>query len=91
MLVSIIGPNLRDQSQGEFHVHAAGCRDIARMAHRDPEFLNPWTIDADSTDDVVLALYGPDAGDFDLDPDDPDDIAAYAASFHFAPCTRGLS
>lgn len=90
MKVTIIGPNLRDQSKGTFHVHAAGCADIAKMAKRDPAYRDGWNVDVDSCESVVLDVYGPDAGSFDLDPDNREDIDQYMSEFHFAPCTTDL-
>jgi hypothetical protein len=86
MRVTIVGPNLRDQSKGTFHVHAEGCADIARNARRDPAYADGWTVEVASQDDVVLEVYGPDAGDFDFNPDDADDRAFYRSDFHFLPC-----
>lgn len=34
MKVAILGPNLRDQSKGQFHVHAAGCADLHKSVYR---------------------------------------------------------
>jgi hypothetical protein len=34
MQVVIIGPNLIDQSQGSFHVHASGCADTRKAEYR---------------------------------------------------------
>lgn len=55
--VTICGPNLYDQSKGEFHVHAAGCADLVRHARREPEYANGWTIEATSREDIVRAIY----------------------------------
>ena len=90
MRVTICGPNLRDQSKGTFHVHAEGCADLARGARREPEYGNGWTVEAATAEDVVLDVYGPEAGDFEFDPSDPADMAFYKSDFHFFPCT-GLS
>jgi hypothetical protein len=32
--LTIVGPNLLDQSKGDFHVHAAGCADLSRGQYR---------------------------------------------------------
>lgn len=31
--VTILGPNLRDQSKGSFHVHRAGCADLHKRQY----------------------------------------------------------
>lgn len=74
--VTIIGPNLRDQSLGQFHVHAEGCRDIARQFG----YVHPaemWTIAVDSKVEVAANVY-----DFEDDP------ASLLGEFHFAPCVK---
>jgi hypothetical protein len=82
--VTIIGPNLRDQSKGTFHVHAEGCADIKRMASREPEYLDGWTVSATSVKDVVTDVYDPD--NFGWNEDDPQEVADYASEFYFFPC-----
>lgn len=85
--VVICGPNLNDQSKGTFHVHAAGCAEARQYGpHKRHGGETPWQVEATSRADVVLDVYGPDAGDFDLDATDPESIRAYAGEFHFAPC-----
>jgi hypothetical protein len=78
--VTVIGPNLRDQSKGSFHVHAAGCADIKRSARRDPEFENGWDIDAENLTEVVDAVYPPE--DFGCESGE------YLDEFHIAPCVK---
>jgi len=82
--VTIVGPNLRDQSKGTFHVHAEGCRDLTRLARSEPEVRNGWTIRADSIRDIVEAVYDPDC--FQYDPASEEEYAPYVQDFHFAPC-----
>lgn len=83
MQVTICGPNLRDQSMGEFHVHAAGCADLLRGARREPEYVDGWTMDADTCVAVCDAVYPPE--DFGCES------GAYVGSFHFFPCCGELS
>jgi len=78
--VTIIGPNLRDQSKGQFHVHAAGCGDIRKQANRDPEFRNGWTIEATSLVEICDDVYPPD--DFECES------GQFIGEFHFAPCVK---
>jgi hypothetical protein len=80
MRVTIIGPNLRDQSKGTFHVHAEGCADIARSARRDPAFRDGWTIEAASATEVSDAVYPPE----DFGGESGDNVS----DFHFAPCAK---
>jgi len=82
MLVTIIGPNLRDQSKGTFHVHAAGCADIAKMARRDPAYKDGWTMDAESRAYICDAVYPPE--DFYCESGE------YLFDFHFFPCCAHL-
>jgi hypothetical protein len=85
MNVTICGPNLRDQSRGDFHVHAAGCADLARGAQREPEYRNGWTIDADSRLDVANEVYA----DI-IDENGEEDGSSYLETMHFFPCCAEL-
>jgi hypothetical protein len=82
MQVSIFGPNLRDQSRGDIHVHAEGCADIARMACREPEYATGWSMEAASRVEVCDAVYPPE--DFGCEPGE------YLGELHFFPCCDGL-
>lgn len=78
--VTIVGPNLRDQSRGDFHVHAAGCADLARDPNLRREDQS-WTIDAASRFGVAEAIYE------DIIAENPGSSAAdYVGTLHFAPC-----
>jgi hypothetical protein len=84
--VTIIGPNLRDQSKGSFHVHATGCADIARMAHRDPAYRDAdWSMEATCRDAVVLEVYSDMIEHNDCEP-----IEGYRDDLHFFPCCADL-
>jgi hypothetical protein len=85
MRVTICGPNLRDQSKGSFHVHAAGCADLVRGARREPEYRSDWTIEAATRDDVVLEVYSDMILANDCDP-----IEDYRSDLHFFPCCADL-
>jgi hypothetical protein len=81
----VVGPNLRDQSQGSFHVHAVGCRDMQRMARRDPEFaaeLRSCPDGVEFSTRIEVAEYIYDNGIMDEDETGAD----YLHDFHFAPC-----
>lgn len=80
--VAILGPNLADQSKGDFHVHAIGCSDIARV-----KFLAGFTerhcameMDASCLTQIVDAVYPPE--EFDCQPGE------FLQDFHFAPCVH---
>lgn len=88
MKVTICGPNLRDQSKGEFHVHAAGCADLQRGAHAEPEYRNGWTIEASTRLEVVIEIMPPD--EMDWNPDNPSDRMLYESDVHFFPCCNVL-
>jgi hypothetical protein len=84
MRVTIHGPNLADQSKGQFHVHAAECSDNARVGYLfggDP-MAEGWTIDAASIREIVEAVYA------DQIAESEDDWQAYWDDFHFAPCAK---
>jgi hypothetical protein len=79
--VTIIGPNLLDQSKGGFHVHGAGCRDITRQARRDPAFRDGWTITVASREAVAEVVYA------DIIAENEGATPAdYLGEFYFAPC-----
>lgn len=85
MLVNIIGPNLRDQSKGSYHVHAAECADIARR-YRDEDGATPEeAIECASRCDAAAHIY--DNGIMEENGDGPE---AYLFDFHFAPCCASL-
>lgn len=78
----VVGPNLRDQSKGSFHVHAVGCRDMIRMGARDPEFLNATPVEFKTLVEVAEYVY--DNGIMAEDETGAD----YLFDFHFAPCVK---
>lgn len=81
----VVGPNLRDQSKGSFHVHAVGCRDMQRMARRDPEFaaeLRQYPEGVEFSTCVEVAEYIYDNGIMS----DDETGADYLSDFYFAPC-----
>lgn len=91
MKVTIIGPNLSDQSKGQMHVHAAGCKDI----DRDPKHYGyasaapHMEVEANSVQDVCEFVY---ADHMDENPDGPYSVwQGYVDEFHFAPCCDELS
>lgn len=91
MRVAICGPNLLDQRKGDMHVHSADCADLRKYGpgHRPYGGEEPWVIEVENTGEVATAVYPPE--DFCYDADNPDELAGFEASFHFAPCCKGLA
>jgi hypothetical protein len=71
----VLGPNLPDQTKGDFHVHAEGCRDIARYPRsiRDGGTL----LDVNSVEEISAVIY-----DFEENPEQ------YAHDFYDFPCVK---
>lgn len=82
MRVTICGPNLRDQSQGDFHVHAAGCADLVKHAKREPEYRHGWTTEADTLREIVEEVYS----DMIDEDDEYSTWDMYESDLHFFPC-----
>lgn len=89
MEVAICGPNLRDQSKGQLHVHALGCADLAKGAVREPEYREHLRMDLDADDrrEVVEAVYPPEDFGYTWE----DDGEMYLSEFHFFPCCDALA
>jgi hypothetical protein len=75
MLVAIIGPNLPDQSNGDFHVHAASCSDVHKY-HK----LLVDIVEINSLQDIVENVY------CDIIADNDGNWQDYVNDFHFLPC-----
>lgn len=84
MRIAVAGPNLTDQSHGQFVVHRAGCADVARRARRDPAYADAWLICAPTRRATVQAIYGDQIAESD------GDWRAYLCEVHFAPCCASL-
>lgn len=82
MLVTIVGPNLRDQSKGDIHVHTSGCHDLTRMLKREPAYRDGWTVEVKSVKDIVHAVYPPSDFQYDGDTEWRD----YSHDIHLFPC-----
>lgn len=80
--LTVIGPNLSSAQQqlGQFHVHAAGCADIARKY----QGARIGTASFASVQEIVESVYEDMIGE-----SDPDETwGDYASEFHFAPCCK---
>jgi len=84
MKVTVVGPNLFDQSKGSFHAHKAGCADLKRDPNYRGQDLS-YTFDADTRDEVGDEIYGDHIAEGSMEPGE----GKY--DVHFAPCTSGLS
>lgn len=83
MLITVIGPNLRDQSKGSFHVHAADCSDIKRR-YGYVEDHEMHTDEYTSVEQIVTDVY------IDIMNENDESWEAYAFDFHFCPCCSEL-
>jgi hypothetical protein len=88
MQVTIHGPNLHDQSQGTFHVHAAGCRDNQREVRMNGS-ENPWTLEVDSAQAVVEEVYADQMAEHEAG-DKWSTWTPYLSDFAFYPCVKDL-
>lgn len=92
--MTIFGPNLNDQSKGQFHVHAEGCahgRNYGRRGRLGGE--RGWTVEVGTKLAVCAAVYADHLGDLGLTEDDDAGVAILAdwlSDFHFAPCLKGV-
>jgi len=77
MKLKIFGPNLRDQSKGQFVVHAADCADCEKLKGE-----QNFEIDAASELEVSADLNS------DFISDGSMTAAEGLSEIHFAPCVR---
>lgn len=91
MKVAICGPNLRDQSRGQFHVHTVDCKDLTRMQKQEPEYLpgHRMEFDVESKQQAVEYVY---CDHIDENEGNPpwDTWTAYLDEFYFFPCVKDL-
>lgn len=84
MQVTILGPNLADQSHGSIVVHAAGCGDIRKVRGGFGEDPDAWTIGAETLREIVESCYPPDEFEWSDGPDDQ----SYWGDVHICPCVK---
>ena len=84
MKVTIHGPNLADQSGGQFIVHAVGCRDNRRVKSQTGTPSQGMSIEVSSREDVAMACYEDqiDGGECDIE--------VALADFKFCPCCKDI-
>lgn len=87
--VIVIGPNLPDQSKGQFHVHAADCADLRNTRkYRPADVQQGWTLEAATQFDVAADIYcdiahdneGEEGWSFEAE------IRRCMPEIHFLPC-----
>lgn len=86
-VVLVFGPNLRDQSKGSFHVHAADCKDCGKYGPGKPfggETDGP--IEVKSIKEVVENVYSDQINEGEAPYNT---WKGYVGDFHFAPCLKG--
>lgn len=95
MKVRVCGPNLRDQSKGQFHVHADGCADLSkygpgRKNGGDRNGEDEMVLDANSKLRVAEWVYDDCACDEnEWNSEGYWEYLKYAVQdFHFAPCVK---
>lgn len=88
--VTIIGPNLHNQSKGQFHVHAEGCLDVTRDPHRyGYRYAEPHMIaEVESKEQVVTFVYDDIMAEHEGDGSKWATPEAYFDEFNFAPCVK---
>jgi hypothetical protein len=87
MKVIVHGPNLNDQSKGSFRAHAASCRDNRWETTRNGSHY-PLEMDADSVEQIALAIYPP--SDFQYDASDQAELDSYIADIYACACLKAL-
>ena len=82
MIVTVIGPNLPDQSKGTFHAHKYGCKDVAKYRGDSADAMA-----VESRLEVTAIIYPPRNFDWDgtIEQSGP-----YLDDIWFAPCTKEL-
>lgn len=91
MLVTIIGPNLSNQSKGQFHVHAAGCSDITRDPRNYGYVSAEPHMSVEATTRLEVAGFVYEDHMAEAEPGSEwEKPEAYLPDFHFAPCVSAL-
>lgn len=88
--VVILGPNLRDQSRGDFHVHASGCSHLRRPEYRG---ISAYPITIQERVDVAEFIYDDHLGDHGIQEGTPEAKAFYEESLgdlYFLACAEAL-
>jgi hypothetical protein len=91
MDVVICGPNLVNQTKGQFHVHTVDCGDLDKMKRREPAYRpeNRMVIEADSRQEIVEWLYDDHMTEEERDRGTTPDWREYDDIYLF-PCLTAL-
>jgi hypothetical protein len=91
MDVVICGPNLTNQTKGQFHVHTADCADLDKMKRREPAYRpeNRMAIEADSRQEIVEWLYDDHMTEEERERGTTPDWREYDDIYLF-PCLKAL-
>jgi len=76
MKVTIFGPNLLDQSLGQFHVHPKDSKAAARMVAANGHIIDRFDEEVDSIQEIIEACYS------DQIAESGENWKAYRADFH---------
>jgi hypothetical protein len=76
--VTIFGPNLRDQSKGQFIVHDYNCNDCGKLRHE----ISQNVMDAKSMQSIAESWYLDQINEGSCSMDDA------INNMHFAPCVK---
>lgn len=86
MQVVVIGPNLQDQSKGDFHVHEASCADVKRSPlYQFPDYKSDKENPIEVLDKATVGEYVY----ADFIPDEMS-VADAVADCYFFPCCSDL-
>jgi len=85
MRIIIHGPNLADQRQGSFQIHAADCGDNAKVRYLGGAGTaeTAWTLEVDDRAEAVEEVYSDQLGE-------GADFQSCRDDLYFNPCCSGL-
>lgn len=89
--VTIVGPNLIDQSRGTFEVHKQGCSSTYRNTNESPSYAG-WDVEVESKLDVAEEVYSDHACDENEYESEGywQHLANDVADFHFHNCVGSI-
>lgn len=92
MKVTIFGPNLANQDNGAFEVHASGCKDIGRSLNTRVNMNGnpPWSIDVDCRREIVYGIYDDIIRESEGQMTEQEAYDMCYGDIHFMPCLNGL-
>lgn len=90
MKVIVVGPNLRDQSKGQYHAHAAGCADLKKAIYSIHREDLAYPVEVSSIYEIVEFVYSDFLDEDSNYADDPSLTWEDIHEIHFFPCTDAL-